>query len=216
MMRPVSSCFFLPASCFLRSRGFTLIEVVTSIVVLVSIMIAVSAFQFNVLNYNNSSKVALINTQDAQSLLKVMSRELRSMEPSSNGSYPIAAAATNTVTFFTDLDADGTKEQIRYYIATTSLYRGIIKPTGSPLTYVAGNETRKILATGIRNSSATPMFEYFNSSYAGTTTPLTYPLNIPVIRLVRVSLTIDSDPNKSPVVRTFTTQSALRNLKDNL
>jgi prepilin-type N-terminal cleavage/methylation domain-containing protein len=197
-------------------RGFTLIEVLTTIAILASIMIAVVTFQYNVLSYNETSKVSLTNTQEAQSLLKTAARELRSMEPSSNGSYPIASAATSTITFYTDLDGDGLKEQIRYYIASTTLYRGLIKPTGSPLVYVAANETIRTLVTGLKNSSTTPMFEYFNSSYAGTSTPLTYPLNIPLVRLVRVNLTIDTDPNKSPVVRTFSTQAALRNLKDNL
>ncbi len=198
------------------SKGFTLVEVVTTIVIMTSIMIAVSTFQFNVLNFNRSAGVALNNTQEVQSLMKTIARELRSMVPSSNGAYPIAVAATSTITFFADVDGDGLKDQIRYFVSTTTLYRGFIKPTGTPLSYVLANETIKILATGIRNSSTTPMFEYFTSTYAGTTTPMTYPLNIPTIRLIRSNLTIDTDPNKSPTVRTYTTQSALRNLKDNL
>ncbi|MES2215708.1 MAG: hypothetical protein V4481_00215 [Patescibacteria group bacterium] len=198
------------------SRAFTLVELLTSIAIMVSILVAVSAFQYNVINFNRSGAVALTNTQEAQSLMKTMARELRSMEPGANGTYPLENAATSTITFYSDPDGDGIKDQIRYYVATSSLYRALIKPSGNPPSYVQASETRKILATGIRNSSTTPMFEYFVSSYAGTSTPLTYPLNIPLIRLVRVNLSIDTDPNKSPIVRTFTTQAALRNLKDNL
>jgi prepilin-type N-terminal cleavage/methylation domain-containing protein len=211
--RPFSLLRFAPRPI---SRGFTLVEVLTTIVIFSSIMIAVATFQHNVLNFNRSSGIALNNTHEAQALMKTMARELRSMEPSSNGSYPIAAAGTSTITFFADPDGDSLKDQIRYYLVGTTLYRGITRPTGTPPTYVAGNETTRILVTGLRNSSTTPVFEYFNSSYAGTSTPLTYPLNIPVVRLVRANLTIDTDPNKSPLVRTFTTQAALRNLKDNL
>ncbi len=198
------------------NKGFTLVELLTSIAIMVSILVAVSAFQYNVLNFNRSGTVALNNTQEAQALMKIVARELRSMEPSASGAYPIANAATNTITFFSDPDGDAVKDQIRYYITGTSLYRGLTRPTGSPLSYNLANETTKIIATGIRNSASTPMFEYFVSSYAGTSTPLTYPLNIPLIRLVRVNLSIDTDPNKSPIIRTFTTQAALRNLKDNL
>lgn len=197
-------------------RGFTLIEVITTIAIFVVIMIAVSAFQYNVLNYNRIGTVALTNAQEVESLLKTMAKEIRSMESGSDGSYAISAAATTSLTFFADVDSDGNKEKVRYYIATTTIYRGIIKPTGSPASYIQGNETTKTLVTGIRNSPSTPIFDYFDSMYAGTSTPMTYPLNLTSIRLVKVTLTIDTDPNKAPVLRTYTTQVGLRNLKDNL
>lgn len=197
-------------------RGFTLIEVITTIAIFVVIMIAVSAFQYNVLNYNRIGTVALTNAQEVESLLKTMAKEIRSMELGSDGSYAISAAATTSLTFFADVDSDGNKEKVRYYIATTTIYRGVIKPTGSPATYAPSNETTKILVTGIRNSSSAPIFDYFDSMYAGTSTPMTYPLNLTSIRLVKVTLTIDTDPNKAPVLRTYTTQVGLRNLKDNL
>lgn len=202
------------------NRAFTIVEVVVSISILVIIMAAVSSFQYDVLNYNRSSATTLTNIQEAQSIVKVMAKEIRSMSPSSNGAYPILSAGTSTVTFFADVDSDGTKEKIRYYIGTTTttrntIYRGFVKPSGSPISY-SGSESTKILATGIRNSSSTPIFEYYNSTYTGTSSAMTYPLAITTIRLVRINLTIDSDPNKSPVLKTFTTQVNLRNLKDNL
>lgn len=196
-------------------RAFSLVEVLTAIAITVVIMVAVSAFQYNVINYNRSASVALTNIQEVQAILKTMAKEIRSMESSSGGAYPIAAAATSSLTFFADVDSDGTKEQVRYYIATTTVYRGIVKPTGSPLTYT-GAETRKTLVTGIRNSSSTPIFDYFDSMYSGTSTPMTYPLNLTSIRLVKITLTVDTDPNKAPIIRTFSTQAELRNLKDNL
>lgn len=200
----------------LYKRGFTLVEVVTTISIFVVIMIAVSMFQYNVLNYNRSGTVALTNAQEVESLLKTIAKEIRSMELGSDGSYAISAAATTSLTFFADVDSDGSKEKVRYYIATTTIYRGIIKPTGSPVSYIPSNETKKILVTGIRNSTSTPVFEYFDGMYAGTSTPMTYPLNLTSIRLVKVTLTIDTDPNKAPVLRTYSTQAGLRNLKDNL
>lgn len=197
------------------NSGFTLAEIITAVAILSLIMVAVSTFQYNVLSYNRSTQVSLTNAQEAQSLIKTISKELRAMQQSANGAYPIATAATSTITFFSDADRDGTEEQVRYYLASSTLYRGIIKPSGSPLAYT-GSESTKILATGLRNSSSTPVFEYFDSTYAGTSSPMTYPLTLTSIRLVKVNLTIDTDPNKAPVLRTFTTQTVLRNLKDNL
>ncbi len=201
-------------------RAFTIVEVVVSISILVIIMAAVSSFQYDVLNYNRSSATTLTNIQEAQSMIKVMAKEIRSMSPSSNGAYPILSAGTSTITFFADVDADGTKELIHYYIGTTTatrntIYRGSIKPSGSPLSY-SGVEAKKILATGVRNSSSTPLFEYFGSTYVGTSIAMTYPLAVTTIRLIKINITIDTDPNKAPVLKTFTTQVSLRNLKDNL
>ena len=197
------------------TRAFTLVEIITVVALLGIIMIAVSTFQYNVLTYNRASEVSLTNAEEAQSLIKVMAKELRSMEASSNGAYPISVAATSTITFFADVDGDGTKEQIRYYIGTTTVRRGVIKPTGSPLAYTGG-ESLRTLATGIRNASSSPLFEYFDNTYEGTSSPMTYPLTVTSIRLIRVSLTIDTDLSKIPVLKTFTTQVGLRNLKDNL
>lgn len=200
----------------MSSRAFTLVELVTTIAIFIVIMIAVSSFQYNVISYNRSSAVALTNATEAQAILKVIARELREASPSSNGAYPIDSAATSTLKFYTDIDGDGLKEQIRYFIATSTVSRGIIKPTGSPSVYNSASETLKILVTGVKNSSSTPLFEYFPSTYTGTSTAMTYPLTITNIRLVRVNVTIDSDPNKAPLYRTFSTQVVLRNLKDNL
>lgn len=200
----------------IRIKGFTLVEVIVSIAVFVVIMVAVSAFQYNVTSYNRSSSTALSNTTEAQSILKTIARELRSMEPSGNGAYPIAQVSTSSITFFADTDANGTKDQIRYYLATTTLFRGMVTPTGNPPVYNQANENISILATGIRNANNFPVFEYFDSTYAGTSTPLSYPLTITTLRSIKVNITIDSDPNKSPVPRTFSTQATLRNLKDNL
>jgi hypothetical protein len=145
-----------------------------------------------------------------------MAKEIRSAETGDDGAYPLAAAATSSLTFFADIDANGTREKIRYYIASTTVYRGVIKSSGSPATYNPNTESKKLLITGVQASSTLPMFQYFDSMYAGTSTPMTYPLNLTSIRLIKTSLIIDTDPTKSPTIRTYTTQASLRNLKDNL
>lgn len=197
-------------------RGMTLAELLVTVSILIVVMIAVGMFQYNILSYNNSTQVRLTNIQDATNILKVMSRELRSLVPSENGSYGIASAASSSIEFYMDIDSDGDADQLHYYISGTTLYRGTTPPTGSPAVYNPSNENISILATGMRNSSSTPLFEYYSSSYDGTTPAMTYPLAISSIRLIKVSLTIDTDPNKTPVVKTFSSQVAPRNLKDNL
>jgi prepilin-type N-terminal cleavage/methylation domain-containing protein len=197
-------------------RGFTLIEVVTTIAIMTVVMVSVAAFEYNILNSNRAGVASLTNAQEVQALLKTMAKEIRSAESGDDGSYPIVSAGTTTITFYADVDANGTREKIRYYLATTTVYRGVTKSTGSPATYNANSESRKLIVTGVRASTSTPMFQYFDSMYSGTTTPMTYPLNTTSIRLVKITLAIDTDPTKSPTIRTYSTQASLRNLKDNL
>jgi len=195
--------------------GMTLVEIIIAVSILVVVMIAVAAFQFNVLDYSRHTEVTLGNIQDAQNILKYMSKEMRTMSPSANGSYPILSLGTSTITFYSDMNGDDIKEQIRYYIASTTLYRGITSPSGSPSIYNIVNEKKNIIAKGARNGTSTPLFEYFNSSYDGSGSALSYPIAINTVRLVRINLTIETDPNKSPLPITFSTQVSLRNLKDN-
>ncbi len=202
-------------------RAFTLVEVITTVAIFSVIMIAVSAFEYNVLDYNRSGSTSLTNLEEIQSLLKTMTRELRSMEPGDDGAYPIIAAATSSVTFFANVDGDTSKEKVRYYIGTTTttrttVFRGVIDPSGVPATYNPSSERIKTLVTGVRNATNTPMFTYYDGMYAGTSSPMTYPLTLTSIRMVGVTMTVDTDPLRSPVTKTFTSQASLRNLKDNL
>jgi type II secretory pathway pseudopilin PulG len=197
------------------TSGMTLVEVLVSLSIVVVVMIAVGTFQFNIISYNRSTQVRLTNVQEASNIVKVMAKELRAMAPSANGSYAIESAGTSTIIFFTDTNGDAIPERVRYYVASTTLYRGLKSPSGSPAVYT-GTESIKIVATGIVNSPTTPVFEYYTSAYGGSGTTMTYPLVLTSIRLIRANITLDTDPNKSPVARTFSTQVSLRNLKDNL
>jgi prepilin-type N-terminal cleavage/methylation domain-containing protein len=199
-----------------NTKGFSLAEIVVVIGILGIIMVAVSGFQRDTFVNTKFAMDSLSTTQDSRNILRMMVRELRTSSSGNDGSYPLISAATSTISFYSDVDADGLKDKVRYYIATTTLKKGLIKPTGSPLTYVAANEVFSTLAYNLKNSTSTPLFEYYDNAYAGTSSPLTQPVNISNVRLVKINLIVDVDPNKSPTVRTYTSQVNLRNLKDNL
>ncbi len=198
------------------NRGFTLVEVFITIGVFLLIMGAVAAFESNVFIHQRSISGSFRTAQDAQILLKTMLKELRGMEPGANGAYALVSAATSSVSFFADPGNDGTTEEITYFLATSTLYRGVIQPSGSPATYNPANQVNSPIVTNVRNSPSTPLFQYFDTNYNGTSSPLSMPVTVTAVRLIKINLTLDVDINRSPQPVTYSAQANLRNLKTNL
>ncbi len=194
----------------------TLVEVLLALAIFVTVIVAVGAFEVNIFSYKSSISGSLTTVQDAQVILKTMLTELRSAAPGANGAYPIISASTSTISFFADPDNDGSTEQITYSLIKSSLYRAIIQPSGSPAVYNIATQSSSTILTDVVNSTSTSIFQYFDQNYTGTSSPLTVPINIPSVRLIQINLTLDVDPTKSPLPRTYTTQVSLRNLKTNL
>lgn len=192
-----------------------MIELVIGIAVLVAMVGVIGLFARNAFYYNSVFSGGLTAYDDARHVLQPMSSEIRSMSPSSLGSYPIEVAADNSFIFFTDINDDGLKERVRYFVQGTTLKKGVITPSGSPLQYNTANEVISELVHNLRNGT-TPVFTYYDTNYNGTTSALTQPVDISYIRLIKVNMIVDVDPNRSPVPVTVTTQISVRNLKDNL
>ncbi|MDR3557898.1 MAG: type II secretion system protein, partial [Candidatus Pacebacteria bacterium] len=196
--------------------GFTLVEVFISMAIFVAVMVAVTTFLININSENRTISGSFETAQDAQVILKTMLTELRQASTAANGAYPIANAGTSSLTFFSDVDNDGSTEEITYSYIGNTLYRAIIQPTGSPLSYNLASQSTSSLLTDVRNSSSTPMFQYFDQNYTGTSSPLSLPISVSAVRLVKISLSLDVLINQAPGVQTYTTQVSLRNLKTNL
>jgi prepilin-type N-terminal cleavage/methylation domain-containing protein len=199
-------------------RGMTLVEIMVALAIVATVSIAITSFEKNIFGFKTAISDSLITAQDARTIIRTIVTELRSATPSNNGSYPITNAGTSTITFFSDYDGDGVVDQIRYFASSTKLYRGVITPTGSPLTYGTSSEKISVLAANLRNTATTSVFSYFDGSYNGTssTTELAQPVSVTSVRLVKVTLMLDVDQNNAPISRTYTTEVTLRNLKDNL
>lgn len=197
------------------SGGFGLVEII--IVIGISAIVFMGVFNFGqgIFSFNSSAQKSLGAQAGARRVLKTFTKELRSASPSSLGAYPIVLASTSALTFFSNIDSDIYKEQIRYFLQGRVLKKGVVKPSGSPLTYNMANEQVYTMIEDIQNG-ATPIFEYFDSTYAGTSTPLTQPVAPTSVRLIRITVKIEKDPNKSQGPLIAETQVFLRNLKDNL
>lgn len=195
--------------------GFSVIEVLVSVFVLILIGLAVYSFQKNVFSLNRIIPQNLTAQDEARKALKSMSAEIRTASPSNLGAYALSETATSSFTFYSNVDGDSFKERVRYFVAGATLKKGVIKPSGTPLTYNPANEIVSELVHDTANA-ATSTFSYYDAGYDGTTQPLTEPIDISKVRLVKITIVIDRNPQAPPAPLTLTTQISMRNLKDNL
>jgi prepilin-type N-terminal cleavage/methylation domain-containing protein len=197
------------------NSGFSLIEAMVVIFIIGLLVIAISTFQRDVFSLNTLISNSLTAQDEGRRALKTMTAEIRPLSPSSVGAYPIAEANPTSFIFYSNIDSDQLKERVRYFLDGATLKKGVIKPSGAPLSYNPANEIITELIHDVANG-ATPIFSYYDTNYDGTTPPLAQPLDILKIRLVEITVVIDKNPNRSPGPITLTTQVSMRNLKDNL
>jgi prepilin-type N-terminal cleavage/methylation domain-containing protein len=198
-----------------HQSGFTLIEVLISLFILTVIGGAVGVFQKDVFSLNSMISSNIVFQQEIRQVFKSMSSQIRSMSFSSIGAYPIGEATSTSFMFYDDVDNDGLKERLRYFLSGNIIQKGLLKPTGNPLSYNSDDEVITDLVHYIVNGS-TPIFEYYDQNYDGTTPPLTMPDGLLSIRLIKITIVVDKDSTKNPGPLLMTTQVSMRNLKDNL
>lgn len=199
----------------LRS-GLTLVEVLIALAIFVVFTLLVSLFAKDIFSLNGYVSADLNAQIAGRKTVVAMVKEMREMSPSSLGTFAINQAATSSVTFYSNIDTDALKEQVRYYRQGNSLLKSVIKPTGSPLVYNAGFAVVTTAVPVITNSTSTPIFEYYDSNYSGTTTPLTYPIDTSRIKFIKVNIFLERKSSKSNLPLNITSGTSLRNLKDNI
>ena len=199
----------------MSKKGFSLIEILVVMFLLGLIGTAIATFSNDIFSLSRILNRDLSSQQEVRIALKQISAELRSSSLSSTGSYAIAEASSTSLTFYSDIDDDGSKERLRYFLQNSVLKRGVLKPSGNPLSYNPASETVSDLVRGVYATSS-PIFSYYNSQYDGAISPLTQPVTTTVVRLIKVAVTVDGDLAEPPAPFTLTTQISLRNMKDNL
>jgi prepilin-type N-terminal cleavage/methylation domain-containing protein len=195
--------------------GFTLIELIVTASIFGIVVVGVSTFAYVGFKSWDQNRAQVDAQENAREALARITKIVREAQPSNNGSYPILTAEAQTLTIYADVDSDGNREQVRYFLNGTQLKQGTIKPVGTPATYPPANETVTVISNFVRNG-ANSVFTYFDEDFTGTQPALTQPVNLLDVRLVHIYLQVDVDPLKPPTVITLETSVSFRNLKDNL
>lgn len=201
----------------MKRNGFSTIEFLVAITLATLIIILVTTFAKDVFTYSSSSQAIMTSQLEGRKVLRTMVSELRAMSQSATGSYAIDTVATSSLIFYFDVSRDSIVDKIRYFldVPTKSVKRGVIVASGSPSDYT-GAESLSTLISDVSNGTSTALFDYFDKNYAGTTSPMTIPVDPASVRVIRITVKIDKDINRSPLTTTVSSETMLRNLKDNL
>jgi prepilin-type N-terminal cleavage/methylation domain-containing protein len=189
-------------------KAFSLIEMLVVIAITSTVMVSLGfmiSFFYKTNGYVLESASA---TNSARRGTSIALSQLREASYADDGSYPLSNAATSTLTFYADTDNDSAVERVRLYLLNGTFYEGVTNTTGSPPSYAGQPEATTTLALNVRNTAATPIFQYYDSS--GTL--LTGTINLSLVRSIKMTLYVDVNPNRAPNVYTLAGSATLRNL----
>lgn len=183
----------------------------TVVTIAVSSLVFLAVFGFIYYFYRTSgynlSQIAATNS--ARKGMEIMVREIREATYSDEGSYPIKNAKNKSLTFYSDIDKDKNIERVRYFLEDINLKKGVLEATGNPPKYQDANEAVKILSQYVRNGSEA-IFTYYdvNNNQVEDLDVLTD------IRLIKIKLIVNTNPNRPPDEFTLVSNAQLRNLKE--
>ncbi len=197
--------------------GFTLIEVVIAITIFTVLLFAVTNLLLSVFSNPKQYQFSLDNIDEARMIANNFANELRNAATANDGSFCINQTNDSQIIFYSSRGSSGTNvNRIRYYVAGNTLYKGIIVPSGSPLTYNPAIETVTTLINNLANGT-TPVFYYYDGNYDATTNPLSAPINANQVKFVKINLIIPKLAAASSANNfSISAGAAIRSLKNNL
>ncbi len=199
-----------------RSRaGFTLFEVVLAMAIATSIIFVIAAFRRNLDQLQNFTSQKLQSRQDIDQTIQIMTAEIRSAGPSSAGAYPIETATSTSFIFYSDIDKDGLFERVRYSLGTSTIVKGVVHPSGNPLTYATSTEVVTTVVDNVVTTSSPALFAYYDLNYTGSQAPMTFPITVSQVRIVQFSFSANVNTSSSYSSEFFSQLVDIRNVRSN-
>jgi type II secretory pathway pseudopilin PulG len=200
-----------------KKTAFTLVETLVaislfSIGVIASTIIFARSWQSNAYSLEMGKTAFMVSR-----IVADITDYLRRTKQSDNGSYPIVSANKNDLVVFSDYNKDKITERLHFYLSNNKIYMGITPPAVTlPHSYPPGDTQTIQLADRIVNTDDDSMFSYYNKDYPGDTenNPVSVPADVTQIRLIKIFLKINIDPNRAPDNIQQESFVELRNLND--
>ena len=197
-----------------KRQGFTLIEVLVVAVLTIMLASGVLSLQY-ILGQNQITVWDIhLNTEEANSNVSALVREIRNARPADTGAYALEVASEDELVFYSDIDFDSDTERVRYTLNGENLEKGVIDPVGFPAVYPSENEKVRVVAEHVKNAAGTT-FTYYNGDWPTDTTnnPLPAPARLSDTKLMKVHLEINSkDEGENFILETY---AHIRTLKEN-
>ena len=195
-----------------KYKGFTLLEVLISMVILIVVTSLILVFFWNVTDTSRRFSSSLIAQQQVQQTLQIIVPELRSAAQSNTGVYPIFGVSSTTLGFYSDIDRDGLFERVRYFLDEDVLKKGVIRPSGEPMGYDIDDEVVYDVVEGVVEGAQ--IFSFFDGSATSTeSNQLPFPINILDIRKVKISLVVNQGVAGKPSIVGVEDLVTIRNLR---
>jgi len=202
---------------YISQKAFTLVETLVAIS-LFTLGIAAATLLFARSWQSNAyslemGKTSFVISRSVGNLVQY----LRRVRQADDGAFPIVSADKNDLVVFSDYDKNGTTDRLHIYLSNGKVFMGITPPAATlPCTYPSGDAQTIQLADHIVNTAGDSMFSYYNKNYPGDTTnnPVPVPADVSQIRLIKIFLRININPNRAPDNIQQESFVELRNLND--
>lgn len=192
-------------------KGLTLIEVLIAMAMMGGVAFLITQLSGDLTDYSLRFNRGLFTQQQIQQTLQIIVPEIRSASQSSNGTYPIIQATTSTFKFYSDLDKNGTFEEVRYFLQSGVFKKGVIKPSGNPPTYPTSSE---VIYELVHNMATSTIFSYYDNTATSTlSAPLPSPIDVLKIRTVEINLIANQGVTSTASMTGVDNRATIRNLR---
>jgi prepilin-type N-terminal cleavage/methylation domain-containing protein len=198
------------------NNGFTLVELLVAMVLMLVIMAGIYAIWFGLQRTYSFTNDDMTAQEQARSALNEMVEYIRTARqpdpaPSDELAVVIVSADANSLVCWTDVDRDPNHdlELVRFRVdeATRTLYRDDSQ-TGDPT--FSGAHSVRMVGKWLSNNSETPLFSYTSGNGTVLPTPVTDPTQI---REVAIDLRIDVYTDQAPIAHQLRSVVQPRNLR---
>ncbi len=195
-----------------RQRGYALYEVLVALSILGLVAIGIFlAFKAGTTTWATSQQF-VAEQQNARILVNTIARGVRMIGYQYTGANAAVINGTPTdLSFYADMDGDGTIECYRYYLSNGIVYEAVVQGltcAGSILTATGQPITASLESKGFKVASLT--FTYYNAANQGgalLTTPVSS-TNLFLIRRIDVAAQVQGVSSITPF--TIETQAVVR------
>ena len=192
-------------------RGLTLTEVLVVVALSTLLMLAIAGAitQFYTLNGHIIAQRQAI--QEAELGMTQLLRDMRTMTFAEDGTYPLQARSTSSLSFFVDATGSGTPDFVTYTVRGDRLERDVHIATGTPITVDMDTpDFTQVIAEAVQNGVLSePLFSY--TTRGGTVATPSDPM--PAIAYITLSLLVNVDPNRISQPTELRSSAAPRNLQ---